>query len=99
MSQEEVEAFPNWLWGRMHPQDFQIVWGSLRYDLLAILCGVSKSTVHQINCDPNSPSHREPGDRYQRMLILIDWLLSTFSLTPEELVAQFELYRQQQAPE
>ena len=40
----------------------------------------------------------EPGDRYQRMLILIDWLLSTFRLTPEELIAQFELDRQQQAP-
>jgi hypothetical protein len=99
LSQEEIEAFPNWLWGRMHPQDFQSVWGPLRYELLGILCGVSKSTVQHWFSDPRSPSHREPGDRYQRMLILIDWLLSTFSLTPEELLAQFELYRQQQAPE
>ncbi len=83
----------------MHPQTFQIVWGPLRYELLAILCSVSKSTVQHWFSDSNAPSHREPGDRYQRMLILIDWLLSTFELTPEELLAQFELDRQQQAPE
>jgi len=99
LSQEEVEVFQNWLWGRMHPQNFQIVWGPLRYELLGILCGVSKSTVYHWFSDPNSPSHREPGDRYQRMFCLIDWLLSTFRLTPEELIAQFELYRQQQVPE
>ncbi len=99
MSQEEAEAFQNWLWGRMHPQNFQIVWGPLRYELLGILCGVSKSTVQHWFSDSSSPSHREPGDRYQRLLSLIDWLLSTFRLTPEELVAQFELEQQQQAPE
>ena len=98
MNQDEAEAFSNWLWGRMHPQDFQITWGSVKYELLGLLCGVSKSTVQHWFSDPSSPSHRVPGDRHQRTLILIDWLLSTFNLTPEDLAAQFELYWQQQAP-
>ena len=82
----------------MPPQDFQILWGSLGYELLGMLCGASKSTVQHWFSDKSSPSHREPGDKYQRTLVLIDWWLSTFGLTPEELIAQFELYWQQRAP-
>lgn len=93
---QESAAFQNWLWGKLHPQDFSIIWAPVSYREIGLLCGVSASTVQHWLGDPTAVSHREPGDRYQRLLALADWFLSTFELTPQQLIAQFELEQQPQ---
>ena len=90
MSKQEVEAFQNWLWGRLHPQDFLIKWGPLGYKELGMLCGVTEITVQHWFSNPNASSHQQPLDKYQRILMVVDWLLTTCELTPEQLIAQFE---------
>jgi len=87
---EETAAFQNWLWGRLHPLDFSITWAPVSYREIGLLCGVTESTVQHWFSDSNSRSYREPADRQQRLLAITDWFLSTFNLTPQLLVAQFE---------
>lgn len=92
---EETVAFQNWLWGRISPEDFAIIWAPVSYREIGLLCGVSASTVQHWFSDPTTTSHREPGDRPQRLLALVDWWLRTFNFTPMQLVAQFEQYERQ----
>jgi hypothetical protein len=87
---EEMADFQNWLWGRLHPLDFSIIWAPVSYREIGLLCGVTESTVQHWFSNPNCRSHREPADRYQRLLAITDWFLSTFDLTPQQLIAQFE---------
>jgi hypothetical protein len=92
---EEAAAFQNWLWGKLHPQDFAIIWAPVSYREIGLLCGISESTVQHWFSDPTATSHREPADRHQRLLAITGWFLSTFELTPLLLVAQFEQSLQQ----
>ncbi len=92
---EETVAFQNWLWGRISPEDFAIIWEPVSYREIGLLCGVSASTVQHWFSDPTTTSHREPGDRPQRLLALVDWWLRTFNFTPMQLIAQFEQYEKQ----
>jgi hypothetical protein len=92
---EETVAFQNWLWGRISPEDFAIIWAPVSYREIGLLCGVSASTVQHWFSDPTTTSHREPGDRPQRLLALVDWWLRTFNFTPMQLLAQFEQYEKQ----
>ncbi|AFZ22355.1 hypothetical protein Mic7113_6796 (plasmid) [Allocoleopsis franciscana PCC 7113] len=96
---EETAAFQNWLWGRMSPQDFAIIWSPVSYSEIGLLCGVSTSTVQHWLCAPTAKTHRIPGDRPQRLLALIDWWLRTFNLTPQQLLAQFDQYLRQRSLE
>lgn len=96
---EEIAAFQNWLWGKLHPQDFSIIWAPVSYREIGLLCGVSASTVQHWLGNPVATSHREPGERYQRLLALTDCFLSIFELTPQQLIAQFELEEQQREGE
>ena len=96
---EDAAAFQNWLWGRMSPQEFAIIWSPVSYKEIGLLCGTSVSTVQHWLSDPTSTSHREPGDRPQRLLALIDWWLRTFELTPQQLLTQFEQYLRQHSKE
>lgn len=89
---EETAVFQNWLWGRLTPGDFAIIWAPVSYTEIGLLCGVSASTVQHWFAAPTATSHRVPGDRSQRLLALMDWWLRTFELTPQQLVAQFEQY-------
>ena len=92
---EETAAFQNWLWGRMSPEEFAILWSPVSYRHIGLLCGVSTSTVQHWFCSPSTTSHRIPGDKPQRLLALSDWWLRTFNFTPSELVAQFDQYLRQ----
>ncbi len=92
---EETAAFQNWLWGRLSPEDFAIIWAPVGYREIGLLCGVSASTVQHWFSDPTAASYREPGDKPQRLLALASWWLRTFNFTPQQLVAQFEQYERQ----
>ena len=96
---EETAAFQNWLWGRMSPEEFAIIWTPVGYREMGLLCGVSTSTVQHWFSDPAAASHREPGDKPQRLLALADWWLRTFNFTPIQLLAQFEQYLRQRSKE
>ncbi|MEA5498314.1 hypothetical protein VB834_15040 [Limnoraphis robusta Tam1] len=86
---EDKEAFQNWMWGQMHPQDFLIRWGVIGYTNLGLLCGVSECTVKHWFEDKTASSYRPPAQRYQRLLSQMDWFLETFDLTPEELIQEY----------
>jgi hypothetical protein len=92
---EETAAFQNWLWGRMSPEEFAILWFPVSYRHIGLLCGVSTSTVQHWFCSPSTTSHRIPGDKPQRLLALSDWWLRTFNFTLSDLVAQFDQYLRQ----
>ena len=96
---EEAAAFQNWLWGRMSPEDFAIIWSPVSYREIGLLCGVSTSTVQHWFCTPTTKTRRIPGDKHQRLLALMDWWLRTFELTPQQLIAQFEQYLRQRSLE
>ena len=96
---EETAAFQNWMWGRMSPNDFAIVWAPVGYREIGLVCGVSASTVQHWFSDPTATSHREPSDRPQRLLALTDWWLRTFNFTPRQLSAQFEQHLRQRSLE
>jgi hypothetical protein len=96
---EEAAAFQNWLWGRMSPQEFAIIWSPVSYREIGLLCGVSTSTVQHWLSAPTATSYRIPGDRPQRLLALMDCWLRTFGLTPQQLIAQFEQYLRQRSKE
>ncbi|MEW6495764.1 MAG: hypothetical protein AB1589_25075 [Cyanobacteriota bacterium] len=87
---EQTTAFQNWLWGCMSPEEFAIIWAPVTYTEIALLCGVSTSTVQHWFANPTAASHRQPSDRPQRLLALTDWWLRTFDFTPMQLIAQFE---------
>jgi hypothetical protein len=83
----------------MSPEDFAIIWSPVSYREIGLLCGVSTSTVQHWFCTPTTKTRRIPGDKYQRLLALMDWWLRTFELTPQQLIAQFEQYLRQRSLE
>ena len=87
----EVKDFQNWFYGKQHPSEFAILWAPVSYRELGLLAGVSESTVQHWLSDKDAQSRWEPADRPMRLLAFASWWLKTFGVTPEQLIAQFEL--------
>jgi len=91
----EVAFFQNWFWGRLHPQEFAILYEPVDYRTIALFAGVSASTVEHYLQSATASSYREPSSRVQRLLCLADWWLDTFERSPDWVLEQFEQLQQQ----
>lgn len=90
---QEIEEFQNWLWGIASHEEFMQKYNNPPYRAIAFIAGVSLATVQHWFCDASSPHHRIPSARCLRMLNLADFLLSTFNMAPEDLIAYFQKSR------
>jgi hypothetical protein len=91
----EVALFQNWFWGRLHPQEFALLYAPVDYRAIALFAGVSASTVEHYLQSAAASSYREPSSRVQRLLCLAHWWLDTFEQEPNWVLAQFEQQRHQ----